>query len=78
MPACVILSSTTSVVISDMDRPEVLNQNHETVRNSRPLSEAVVASLLTKTTPVGSAGQYEWFKGPDGLKRPRGMIGTCV
>ena len=72
------MSLPTSVVISGMDRPEILNQNLETARNFRPLAETEIASLLAKTAPVGSAGQYEWFKGPNGLRRTQELKGTYV
>jgi len=68
----------TSVVISGMERMEVLKQNIETARNFRPLSEPDVAELLSKTAPVGNAGQYEWFKGPAGLRRSQEIWGTYV
>ena len=73
-----VMSLPTSVVISGMDRMEILKQNIETARNLRPMSEPEVADLLAKTAPVGNAGQYEWFKGPAGLRRTQELKGTYV
>jgi predicted aldo/keto reductase-like oxidoreductase len=73
-----VMNLPTSVVISGMDRMEVLKQNIETARNFRPLSEPDVSELLSKTAPVGNAGQYEWFKGPAGLRRSQEIWGTYV
>jgi predicted aldo/keto reductase-like oxidoreductase len=73
-----VMSLPTSVVISGMDRMEILTQNIETARNFRPMSEPEVADLLAKTAPVGNAGQYEWFKGPAGLRRTQELKGTYV
>ena len=72
------MSLPTTVVISGMDRMEVLKQNIETARGLRPMSEPEVASLLAKTAPVGNGGQYEWFKGPAGLRRTQELKGTYV
>lgn len=72
------MSLPTTVVISGMDRLEILHRNLETARNFRPFTEAELASLLAKTAPVGNAGQYEWFKGPDGLRRTQELKGTYV
>lgn len=72
------MSLPTSVVISGMDRMEILNRNIETARNLRPMSESEVAFLLAKTAPVGNTGQYEWFKGPAGLRRSQELKGTYV
>jgi predicted aldo/keto reductase-like oxidoreductase len=68
----------TSVVISGMDRMEVLKQNLETARSFQPMSEGELTDLLSRTAPVGHAGQYEWFKGPAGLRRSQEIWGTYV
>lgn len=72
------MSLPTTVVISGMDRMEILKQNMETARNFRPMSEPEVSDLLARTAPVGNAGQYEWFKGPAGLRRTQELKGTYV
>lgn len=72
------MSLPTTVVISGMDRMEVLKQNIETARRFRPMTEPEFTELLARTAPVGNAGQYEWFKGPAGLRRTQELKGTYV
>lgn len=72
------MSLPTTVVISGMDRMEILKQNIETARNFRPMSEPEVSDLLARTAPVGHEGQYEWFKGPAGLRRTQELKGTYL
>ena len=52
----------TSVVISGTSNLKVLEQNFETTRNFRQMSETEVASLLAKTKDAGETRHLEWFK----------------
>jgi predicted aldo/keto reductase-like oxidoreductase len=62
-----VMNLPVSVVISGMDNLEMLKQNVETARNFQPLPQTEVSALLAKTADAANAGQYEWFKGPEGL-----------
>jgi predicted aldo/keto reductase-like oxidoreductase len=52
----------TSVVISGMDTPAILEQGLEAVRTFKPLSRQQVSDLLKRTAPAAAEGQYELFK----------------
>jgi aryl-alcohol dehydrogenase-like predicted oxidoreductase len=52
----------TSVVITGIDRLELLDQALEAVRTFHPLTPAEVDSLLTRTAGVAADGRYELFK----------------
>ena len=52
----------TSVVITGIDRAEILDQAIEAARTFKPLTEVQVATLLEKTAKVASKGQYEKWK----------------
>jgi predicted aldo/keto reductase-like oxidoreductase len=56
------LTMPTSVVITGIDKPDVLNQAFEVVKNFKPMTEQQLASLLGKTREVATAGKYELFK----------------
>lgn len=56
------LSLPTTVVINGSDSMERLDQAFEAMRTFRPLSEAQLASLLTKTRSASLSGEYEKFK----------------
>jgi len=56
------LSLPTSVVITGIDKPEVLDQAFEAVKTFQPMNRAQVAQLLAKTKEVAMAGKYELFK----------------
>ena len=56
------LNLPTSVVITGIDSLEILDQALEAVRTFRPLSERQVASLLARTAPAASSGEFEPFK----------------
>jgi predicted aldo/keto reductase-like oxidoreductase len=51
-----------SVCITGCDSMEILNQGLNAGRTFRPLSEAEVASLLSKTESAAADGQYETYK----------------
>ena len=56
------LNLPTSVVITGIDKPEILDQAIEAAKTFKPMSEREVAAILTKTKDVGIAGRYELFK----------------
>jgi predicted aldo/keto reductase-like oxidoreductase len=56
------LSLPTSVVITGIDKPEVLDQAFEAVKTFKPMNREQVAKLLAKTKEVAMAGKYELFK----------------
>jgi uncharacterized protein len=56
------LSLPTSVVITGIDRPEILEQALEAAKTFQPMSREQIAQLLAKTKEVAAAGKYELFK----------------
>jgi uncharacterized protein len=56
------LNLPVSVIITGIDRPEILDQAFEAVRTFKPLSDAQVASLLARTRDAASEGKFELFK----------------
>lgn len=56
------LSLPTSVVITGIDKPEILDQAFEAVRTFKPMDREHVAQILAKTKEVATAGKYELFK----------------
>ena len=56
------LNVPVSVQITGINSPMLLNQAFEAAKNFKPMDEAAVASLITKTEEVASAGKYELFK----------------
>jgi hypothetical protein len=56
------LNLPTSVVITGIDRPQVLDQAFEAAKTFRPMDEQQVASLLAKTQQVATSGRFELFK----------------
>jgi aryl-alcohol dehydrogenase-like predicted oxidoreductase len=56
------LNLPTSVVITGIDSPAILDQAFEAARSFRPLSEAAVAALLSRTADAASRGAFELFK----------------
>jgi aryl-alcohol dehydrogenase-like predicted oxidoreductase len=56
------LNLPTSVVITGIDRMEILDQALEAVRTFKPMNREEVAALLARTAEVAAAGQYEPFK----------------
>jgi aryl-alcohol dehydrogenase-like predicted oxidoreductase len=52
----------TSVVITGMDKMEILEQAVQAARTFRPLSDEEVAKLLAKTAPLATSGRFELFK----------------
>jgi aryl-alcohol dehydrogenase-like predicted oxidoreductase len=56
------LSLPTSVVITGIDKQEVLDQAFEAAKTFRPMNREQMAQLLAKTKEVAMAGKYELFK----------------
>ncbi|MDF5733152.1 MAG: aldo/keto reductase [Rhizonema sp. PD38] len=56
------LNLPTSVVITGIDRMEILEQAFEAVRTFEPMNEQQVQLLLAKTTEAASRGEFEPFK----------------
>ena len=56
------LSLPTSVVITGIDKPEILDQAFMAAKTFSPMNREQVAQLLAKTKEVAMAGKYELFK----------------
>ena len=56
------LNLPTSVVITGIDKQEVLDQAFEAVKTFRLMNEEQVGALIAKTQKVAAAGEYELFK----------------
>jgi aryl-alcohol dehydrogenase-like predicted oxidoreductase len=56
------LSLPTSVVITGIDKPEILDQAFEAAKTFNPMNQEQMAQLLAKTKQVATAGKYELFK----------------
>jgi predicted aldo/keto reductase-like oxidoreductase len=56
------LSLPTSVVITGIDKPEILDQDIEAIKTFKPMNREQVAQLLARTKEVAVAGKYELFK----------------
>jgi aryl-alcohol dehydrogenase-like predicted oxidoreductase len=52
----------TSVVITGIDKPEILDQAFEAAKTFKPMSADEIATLLAKTKPFATEGKYEFFK----------------
>ena len=56
------LSQPVSVVITGIDKPEILDQALEAARTFKPMSSTQVASLLARTRDAAATGKFELFK----------------
>ena len=56
------LTQLVSVVITGIDNTDVLNQALEAAKTFKPMSDAAVKALLTRTETAASEGKYELFK----------------
>lgn len=56
------LNLPTSVVITGIDRIDVLNQAMEAVRTYKPMSQPQLDALLTRTAQAAARGRFEPFK----------------
>lgn len=56
------LSLPTSVVITGIDSPKILQQTFQVVKNFKPMTEQETAALLNRTKAVAERGKFELFK----------------
>jgi predicted aldo/keto reductase-like oxidoreductase len=56
------LSQPTSVVITGIDKPEILQQALTVARDFKPMDKVEMAALLARTEKVAAQGQFELFK----------------
>jgi aryl-alcohol dehydrogenase-like predicted oxidoreductase len=56
------LNLPTSVVITGIDKPEILQQAFEAARTFKPMTQQQVDALLAKTAPLAGEGKFELFK----------------
>jgi aryl-alcohol dehydrogenase-like predicted oxidoreductase len=56
------LNLPVSVVITGIDKPEILDQAFESVKTFKPMSDSQVASLLARTQEAAASGKFELFK----------------
>jgi len=56
------LSLATDVVVTGLDRPEIIEQALTVTRSFQPLGRPELQQLLAKTAPVAATGQFELFK----------------
>ncbi len=56
------LTLPVSVVITGIDKPEILDQAFEATRTFKPMSQTEVADLLNRTREVALTGKTELFK----------------
>ena len=56
------LNLPTDVVITGIDKPEILDQAFQAAKTFKPLAEQEFSALLSTTAHVAETGQYELFK----------------
>lgn len=56
------LNLPASVVITGIDKPEILDQAFQAAKTFKPMNETEFAALLARTQQVAATGQYELFK----------------
>lgn len=56
------LNQPTSVVITGIDKPEILDQAFEAAKTFKPMDEQQLEALLSKTRQAAMNGKYELFK----------------
>jgi len=56
------LSLPTSVVITGIEKPEILEQAFTIAKNFKPMSQAAMTALLAKTKTAAMTGKFERFK----------------
>jgi hypothetical protein len=56
------MSLPTSVVITGIDRPEILDQALQAARTYRRLDESQVTALLARTRVAAAKGHFELYK----------------
>ena len=56
------LTLPTSVVITGIDKPEILEQAFQAAKTFKPLTQTQVAAILAKTKDAAMTGKFEKFK----------------
>ncbi len=56
------LSLPTSVVITGIDKPEILDQDLQAARTYKQVTKEQIAALLARTAPAAPEGKWELFK----------------
>jgi hypothetical protein len=56
------MSLPTSVVITGIDKPEILDQAINAAKDFKPMSDTAVNALLAKTAAAAKDGKFELFK----------------
>lgn len=56
------LSLPTSVVITGIEKPEILEQAFTVAKNFKPLTQSQITAMLEKTKTAAMTGKYEKFK----------------
>ena len=56
------LSLPTNVVITGINKPEILDQAFQAAKTFKVMEEAQFSALLKKTEEIASTGTYELFK----------------
>ena len=56
------LNLPTDVVITGIDKPEILDQAFQAAKTFKRLDEEQFASLIAKTSGIAPTGEYELFK----------------
>ena len=56
------LSLPTSVVITGIDKPEILEQAFTVAKNFKPLTQSEMSAILAKTKDAAMTGKFEKFK----------------
>jgi uncharacterized protein len=57
-----VMSLPTSVVITGIDKPEILDQALEAVRTYKKLDESQLTEMLARTRTAATKGAYELYK----------------
>ena len=72
------LNQPTSVVITGIDKPEVLDQAFQAAKTFKPMDDQQLTALLDKTKDAAMNGKYELFKSTahfDSTARHPGLAG---
>ncbi len=56
------LTQPVSVVITGIDKPEILDQAFQAAKTFQPLDQSQIAAILAKTKTAAMTGNYEKFK----------------
>ena len=75
------LTLPTSVVITGIDKPEILEQAFEAAKTFKPLTQSQIAAILAKTKDAAMTGKFEKFKTEskfDGTAKNPEWLGTAM